>query len=220
MRLSHTEALAKLGHVCSLTAGTNRSLVLPRWWLKELAPPAGEASDALEDLPALYSRVRNNIERAFSDQLTSGKIIGWARRDTPVAPYQPLPADTWRVLCGRLNFWDWHGGNLRVEDTRYRYTSPPVIKPGLRAASKQGPAPRTRGGHASPLRQRETDVVLRLYSVRIQPPDSFRRIGKSASEAQCRAWLIELMTAHPTKPRPKASLMQEAVQRFGIAQAA
>src|SRR4051794_39440078 len=139
MRLSDTEALAKLGHVCSLTAGTNRRLVLPRWWLKELAPPAGEASDALEDLPALYSRVRDNIERAFSDQLTSGKIIGWARRDTPVAPYQPLPADTWRVLCGRLNFWVClKQGRAYRPTTKCRRAAPPRE---LLSRSLQSPQP-------------------------------------------------------------------------------
>ena len=221
MRLSDPEALTKLAHVCSASAETNHRPVLPRWWIDEFAPaPAGKASSALMDLKSLYGRYRLDIERAFSDQLESGKIIGWARRDTPVAPYQRLPSDAWRALSARRDYWDWHGGAIRVEDARYRSLSPPVIKPGLRAASKQGPDLRARGGHASPLRQRETDVVLRLYSVRIQPPDSFRRIGKSASEAQCRAWLIALMKAHPTKPSPKTALMQEAVQRFGIARAA
>jgi hypothetical protein len=221
MRLSDPEALATLAHYCSVATEKDGRPRLPPWWLEECSPAA--ACPALDgsDLDRHIWTRRFAIERAIADRLTSGEIVGWARRDSPMAPYECVPADAWPHLgAASPRYWDWRLGTIRVVETHYHEASPPMSRAGLRRASKEGPSPRARGGQASPLRARKRVLVPRLYSARIQPPDSFRRSGTIRDEKQCRAWLIELMKAHPESPTPKALLMQEATQRFRISKEA
>jgi hypothetical protein len=215
MRLSDPEALAALERDCVAAEGKDGRSRLPPWWLKGIAPAPRRGTSDATDLDRRPYAQRVAIERAFVDRLTRGEVVAWARHDSPTRRRERVPADAWPVLSADMALWDWHDGAMRVRETRTS-PSPPPVSWHRRSGDR---APRTWREQGWPP-QRTTEVVQRLYSVRVEPPSQFRRIGTRASEARCRAWLVELMETQPESPRPKAMVMEEALALFNITQAA
>jgi hypothetical protein len=220
MRLSDREALATLGRLCSVATESNTHRMRPPWWVDSIAPPLADYEPTGSDLGKQIYERRQAIERVIIGQLTEGKLVAWARRDSPISPYERVPPDAWPQLERSMRCWNWHDWPLRVEEITRHEPLPqqwPQSLTRLRSTQSLTHLFGLRPGHRSaPVRE----VVLRLYSLRIQPPAELSQVGKSASEARCREWLTGLMTACPDAPRPKADLEREAKQRFGLGQRA
>jgi hypothetical protein len=215
MRLSDPGALAALARFCSAAAEKDGRPRLPPWWLEAIGPSVAGSGPTIDDLDRQIYQQCRVIERALVDQLVSGDLLAWARPNSPMARYERVPVDAWRRLGDCVSPWVWRDGTLLVEEvTRHEVVSRQANEPVRQRDRSLDPLfwLRFPGRRLQPVRE----VVLRLYAVRIQPPDGLVRVGKSASEAECRAWLAELMKAQPDKPRSKAALQEEARQRFGL----
>jgi hypothetical protein len=218
MRLSDPEALVNLAHSWSVAADRLGWSRPSRWWLEDIAPaPAGGESGRPSD-QSFVAQCRA-VERAFADALIRGEIAGWARPHSPLARHERVPVDAWPVLSAAMYRRDWHNSEIKVVEIRGRTVSPPARTPFFRHGSQESAA-RQVWPYPRAWVESETNVLLRLYNVRIQPPEGIKPIGKSASEARCREWLAGLMRAQPDAPRPKAELEEEAHRTFRLGQRA
>jgi hypothetical protein len=189
MRLSDPAELAALGRLCAVSAERDGRPRLPPWWLEANAPAGTDGEVAIGDLdPEISARCRA-IEQAFIDRLASGTTVGWARRGSPMDPYERVPADAWRHLGRDMDLWDWRDNALRLEEVRsYQRVSRGAFE-SILVLDRHGSVTQRHGERPRPPRELVQEVVLRLFAVRIQPPDALKSIGKSASEAACRSWL-------------------------------
>jgi hypothetical protein len=219
MRQSDPEALAELARLCSTLARRERWERQPRWWVEALAPEVAGHEPAADDRNKRIGELTHAIARTFLDRLAAGELTAWARRDSPMAAYERVPADAWPVLRGRTSRWDWRESGIWVmEGTRVRGSSTQLVREQHLQPDSRGNLTVRTVSRTVPKPVPEPKVVLRLYSVRVQPPG--RRDGGSASEARCREWLAGLMRAQPDAPRPKVELGEEARQTFGLGQRA
>ena len=105
------------------------------------------------------------IEWAFADRLTSGEIVGWARRDSPMAPYERVPADAWPHLCRPPKAL----GLARRHDTRRGDTLPRRITAGEQGRSpprQRGGSPSTSSGRPREPAAGARDVLCRASTAR------------------------------------------------------
>ena len=219
MRLSGPEALAELARLCSTLARKERWGLQPRWWVEALAPEVGGHGPAAEDRNKRIGELdschradvprparRGGAHRMGAARLADGRLRACPRGRVAGAARQEVPL----ALARERDMG--HGGHARpgTPHSVGARTAPPPDSHGnltVRTVNRMVPRPLP-----------ELMVVLRLYSVRVQPPG--RRVGKSASEARCREWLAGLMRAQPDAPRPKAELEEEVRRTFGLGQRA
>lgn len=208
MRLSDPAALAAHARVCAALSETDGRRRLPPWWRDETAPDLAGTELPAADLNQLVGQQRLVIERTLVQRLTNGDLVGWGRHDSPVADYKLIPASAWPFLGARTLSWRWSTSFIYVEQVKSQgWVTQEVPKP--RGAT--GPIIGSR--HPRQKRERVTEITLRLYAVRIQPPAAQKQIGKSATEKEYTDWLIEMMSQHRDNPRTKNDLRPEAERR-------
>jgi hypothetical protein len=206
MRLTDSAALAPIANARALAAKNGTPVPWVRWWSDVLAPPATEGG------PTDFDRLA--IEQAFVDRLTEGELVGWARYNSPVAPYARIPADAWPALQGhRMEWWSWELSSIKVMTVTSKVA---VNEQRTRSATgKLTLNSRREWYNAQVLKPVET-ITLQLYSVLIQPLAVVGHAGKSASETRCFEWLSEQMSRQTSKPKNKDAFRKEAWDLFKL----
>lgn len=212
MRTSDPAKLAELACACS--AMEPNDLRRPRWWLHDQAPQLQCATPAPADPGGAAFTGARALERAFLARLVAGELKAWGRRDSPVARHEHIPPDAWPALgTGMRTHWLWTESRILLETV----TGHAPVTRQTRGFLLGTAGERLGRGWVPQVRMEPVRAItLRLFAVRVQLPGGFAAAGKSNSEKQCTAWLVEMMNAHPNEPRPKGELARAAAERFGL----